>query len=502
MKGVKITNRQLSKKEAIAKLWELGNLSYKLRGVQKSMRDSVYNSKRKQTVFLCSRRLGKTFVMMTLAVEQCLKKPNSIVKVLFPKKKDAKDVARFQMKTILEDCPESLRPDWKEADKLYVFPNGSEIQMAGTDNNNAESVRGSACDLAILDESGFHSYHDFTYIVNSIIRPTLLTTKGRMILASTPSREADHPFMTDYVLKHRKEGTIIEYTIYDNPMITEEMVEEEASHFPGGVNDPDFRREYLLESDTFSSDYIVPEYNKKLEEDIIKEVKEKPAYYDYYVSGDPAATDLTVILFGYYDYLKTQLIICDELVLGGEGEVITTQDIADGIRRKEKLNFMHPLTGELNDPYMRVMDNNNKILINDLAQEHGLFFIATAKDDKEAQVNKLRMSIKNGKIIISPKCKVLRYHLEVGRWDKTKKKFQRLKGDKSKGMKPHHCDAIDALIYLVRNVDFNKNPYPEGHFELHGESVFHPMGKNYLKNKELREFSHSILNIKPKKFNN
>ncbi len=123
---------QLTEAQAKDKLWRLGNLEWKLRGVQQEMRRAVYDSKGKKTVFLCARRLGKTFVMMLLAVEQCIKQKDSIVKILFPKKKDAKDVARFQMREILKDCPIDLKPEWKEADKMFVFPNGSEIQMAGT----------------------------------------------------------------------------------------------------------------------------------------------------------------------------------------------------------------------------------------------------------------------------------------------------------------------------------------------------------------------------------
>jgi PBSX family phage terminase large subunit len=490
---------KLTEAQAKDKLWRLGNLEWKLRGVQQEMRRAVYDSKGKKTVFLCARRLGKTFVMMLLAVEQCIKQKDSIVKVLFPKKKDAKDVARFQMREILKDCPVDLKPEWKEADKMFVFPNGSEIQMAGTDAGNAESIRGSACHLAILDESGFHDYNDFTYIVQSIVMPTLLTTKGKMILASTPSKEPDHPFMIDYVTPARKDGSLIEYNIYSNPMITEEDIEEMAEEFPGGVEDPDFQREYMLKSDVISSEFVVPEFDQKLKEDILITVGEKPAFYDAYTSGDPAATDLTVVLFAYYDFLKSQIIVCDELVLGGEGEVITTLDIADGIRRKEKLNFSNPLTGEAYKPYLRVMDNNNKILINDLNVEHGLEFVPTAKDNKEAQINKLRMMLKQGRLMIDKKCKTLIYHLEVARWAKNKKDFQRLKGDRSRGMKPHHCDAVDALVYLVRNVYMEKNPYPDDFFELKGEGVHLPQSF-HSKDTKAAEIMYGI--IRKKKPNN
>lgn len=485
-----------SKKDAIDKLWRLGNLEWKLMGVQKEMRNAYYNSKGRKTTMLTSRRLGKTFVMMSIAVETCLRNPNQIVKVLFPKKKDAKDVSRFQMKTILDDCPKDLRPEWKEADKLYVFPNGSEIQMAGTDGGNAESVRGSACHLAIIDEAGFHDYNEFTYIIQSIIMPTLLTTKGKMILASTPSKEADHPFMLNYVFPSKKDGSLVEYTIHDNPLINEEIINEILSEYPGGWDDPDFRREYLNECDATLSDFIVPELTDEIKQDIIKNVKVKPEFYDYYTAGDPGGVDLTVLLFAYYDYLKGQLVVCDELVMGGNGYPFTTEDLADGVRRKEKLNFSSELTGEVREPNMRIMDNNNRILLNDLQIQHGLLFYPTQKDDKMAQVNKLRMMLKQGKIMIDSKCENLIHHLSVGRWDKNRKGFMRQKGDPGKKIRPHHCDAVDALLYMVRNIDYNKNPYPPSYFDLQGSNVFHSKHSQLNKHSDIEELMLKLINKK------
>jgi len=488
-------DKTLSKNQAIDKLWRLGNLEWKLKGIQKEMRKAVYASDKQETVFLISRQTGKTFTMMSIAVEYCIKKPDTVVKVIFPKKKDAKSVSKFQMKTILEDCPIDLAPEWKEADKIYMFPNGSEIQMTGTDGGSAESIRGSSCHLAVLDEAGFHDYNEFSYIVRSIIMPTLLTTKGKMILASTPSKESDHAFMTEYVIPGRIDGSIIEYTVDDNPLISKEDIINYAKTYPGGINDPDFRREYYNEFNTSSKDYVIPEFTREVEKDIVYPFT-LPSYFHYYLSGDPAVTDLTVILFAYTDFLTNKLVVCDELVLGGENSSITTQEIADGIKRKQKLLFTNSLTGECPPPKLMIMDNNNKFLINDLYQEHGLQFLATAKDNKEAQVNKLRMMIAQGRIQISPNCKNLIYHLKSTRWGKKGKEFQRSKGNPRQNLKPHHGDAVDALIYLVRNVDMTLNPYPSGYFEQNSESMFYP-NKRYENSKE-REFMLSLMKINKK----
>src|SRR5690606_7784556 len=107
------------------------------------------------------------------------------------------------------------------------------------------------------------------------------------------------------------------------------------------------------------------------------------------------------------------------------------------------------------EPYKRVSDNN-LVVINDLYMLHRIVFLPTQKHDKESQINQLRQLIRECKLIINPKCKVLIDHLKSATWDRNRKGFSR---SKDKG----HFDAIDALIYFVRNVDISKNPYPKGY---------------------------------------
>jgi hypothetical protein len=403
------------------------------------------------------------------------------------------------MRVILEDCPLDLMPEYKEADKVYRFPNGSEIQFAGSDSGNIENLRGGFAHLCIIDEAGFCG--DLNYAVYSVLSPTTKTVGGRIVLASTPSREPDHEFMTDFVAPAEAEGSLIKYTLYDNPMFTQEVIDETIAEYPSGIDDPQFRREYLCEVAIDAEVMVIPEYTDALEKDIIC-TPDMPPHFDLYVSGDPAAKDLTAILFGYYDFLNTQLVIVDELILGGDGPDLTTQDIVDGIRRKEKILFTNKLTGEVKEPYLRVMDNNNPILINDLFIEHGIQFFPTAKDNKEQQINKTRMWLSQGKILIHPGCKNLRYHLRMARWKTTRegvrKGFDRVKASPNGELKANHCDALDALLYMVRNIDTSRNPYPQGYFEMTGEDVFHPFGEATRVSSQAKELMHGICGIKKK----
>lgn len=463
--------KKLSKDQAIAQLWELGDLSYKLKGIQKEMRDKVYDSSHDITVFLCSRQTGKSYTMCLIAAEYCQRHPNTKVLLMFPKKNMAAAVAKEQMRAIHSDCPNHLKPEHKIADKEFVYPNGSVIMMAGADGGHAESVRGKTIHLTLCDEGGFFPYNDMMYIINSILMPTMTTTNGKMIIASTPSKEPDHPFLTNFVDIYRSEGWLVEYDIYSNPLIDDKIRNKIIERYPLGEEDPEYQREYLLKTNASSSLMVVPEWTD-LATDIVKEV-EMPVYYDGYVSCDPAVVDLTGILFGYYDFLRKKLVIVDEGVLGGEGQrSLTTDDIANCLIRKESSVFSDKYTGEITKPYMRIMDNNLPLLVNDLLFKHNIRFTTTKKDGKEDKVNNVRMMFKRGEIEIHPRCVNLIEHIRTAKWKSNRKEFARNKGNKNKNIKANHSDLLDALVYLVRNLQPQKNPYPEGYFELSGDNVY------------------------------
>lgn len=489
-------SKKLSKKEAIDKLWRMGNLEWKLRGIQKEMRLSILDKTIVRPTFLVSRRSGKSFTLCTVATEVCLSTPNSVVKYVCPKQRMVKTIVKPIMRVILEDCPEDLKPIYMEADKVYRFPNGSEIQFAGSDNGNIENLRGGFAHLCLLDEAGFIS--DLNYAVLSVLSPTTKTVNGRLVLASTPSREPDHEFMSDFVSNAALEGNLIKYTLYDNPMFTKRIIDETIAEYPLGIDDPQFRREYLCETAIDSELQVIPEFTEELEKDIVKQ-SDIPPYYDAYVSCDPAFVDMTILLFGYYDFMRDVLVIADELALSSEIKDITTIDIADGIARKEKKLFKNPLTGEITKPTLRVMDNNMKILISDLYHEHGLEFIATAKDNKEAQINKVRMMLRQGKIEINPQCINLRHHLRSARWNKSRTGFQRVKGSSDGKYKANHADAVDALVYLVRNYQPGRNPYPDDFFQHSGGEDWFNSRINKPQNSQVADnFMKSITNIKDK----
>ena len=452
-------NLPISPEQARKILWNKGIITFKLDPNQIELYNSYLNAKTKTIVWGCSRRLGKSYTLCVIAIQMCLQRKNAIVKYLAPKQKDVKTIIRPLMRQLIADSPEEIRPIEKTAAGVWYFPStGSEIQIAGCDNGRAESVRGGGSDLCIVDEAGFTN--DLEYIVKSILLPTTTTTHGKIILASTPPKSPSHEFVK-FIRKAEYEGSFVKKTIYDNPRLTKEDIDELADSV-GGKESVEFRREYLAQVITDEQRAVVPEFNDEAIQEIVTEWK-RPPFYDAYTAMDLGIKDLTVVLFAYYDFRAGKLIIEDEFVLNGQK--FTTQALAQGIREKESNLLTDPLTNEFKPPHVRVSDNN-LIVINDLYHLHGLTFIPTRKDDADAALNNMRILVKDRRIIIHPRCITLIRHLQNGIWNKSKSSYERSEDN-------GHFDAIDSLKYLVRNVDFTKNPYPRGYNLPSGENAYY-----------------------------
>lgn len=405
------------------------------------MRERIDTSANKIVTILCSRRLGKSFLLTTMAIEQCLKQPNSVVKYVCPKKKMVKTIIAPMLREITKDCPPELRPEFKTNDCLYLFPNGSQIQFAGSDNGHADTVRGGFAHLCIVDEAGF--VDDLDYVIKEVLAPTTDTTRGRVILSSTPSKDPNHDFLVKFVMPAEATGELIKFVIYDNPMLTDADKQEIVNRYTLKEADPGFRREYMCEVLKDEDRSVIPEFDEAMAKALTKEW-EKPGRYKAYVSMDIGFKDFTVALFAYYDFRNAKLVIEDELVLNGN-EVLSTE-LCAAIQKKEAELFFDM-------PVKRIADNNNLILLNDIRNKTGMVFLPTAKDNKDAVINKLREMLNNGQIIFSPKCKVTIAHLKYAIWNKTRTQYARMAGY-------GHFDAVDSLLYLIRNVDYNHNPYP------------------------------------------
>lgn len=394
--------------------------------------------------------------MGVIAIEEALRNINFQVHFGAPYQNALRDFLLPIFRQILEDCPEDLRPQWKQLESKWVFPNGSYIKLCGANNGQFDNLRGNKSDLFILDEAAQIDKVD--EVIHGVAMPQLLSSKNpnkKIILPSTPPTTPDHPFKR-YAADAKAVGAYSHFTIYDAGY-SEEEIERIAKKIPGGKESTYFKREYLAQFVVEEGLQIIPEW--KNTPDYVKEVP-KDDYFQFYtiVEGlDIGYRDFTAFILGYYDFQNSRLLIEYEYAL--KEKDFTTELLATKIKELES-----EYTTINKTRIRRISDNNNLNLVADLARLYKLPFAPIAKNQKDGKtthnkewmVSQARKWINDGKLIVHPRCKMLLASLDFGIWKSGHSEF-----DRSEEL--GHYDFLDALIYLIAGLMpsiQNVNPIP------------------------------------------
>lgn len=420
--------------------WHCLTLEYKFHPGQDTIQDAYDSVKNKLFVANCARRFGKTYWIAVIAIKVALSKDLARVKIASAYLKDVEEYIVPTFDLVLEDCPEELKPQYLDSKKKYRFKNGSEIQIVGLDKN-PNAGRGNYCDLYVFDEAAF--IKNLSYIYSSIVMPMTMYREGaKVIMISTPPKTPDADFV-DFIHKAKRENAYVELDIYKNPMVTPEMAEEYRREC---LTETDWEREYLCKIVTDKTLALIPEAaNKTLIVDLKVYNDPNYIYFHKYVSMDLGVRDLNVTLFAYYDFSRAKLVIEREHVMNGPD--MTTPKLHAAISEIEQELWQGK------EPYKRVADNNNPLLLLDLGSIHNMFFHSTSKDNLHAMVNAVRVWISQDRIEIDPSCRFLIDSIKFGVWNENRSEFAR---SKTLG----HYDAVASLMYLVRNIDEQTNPIP------------------------------------------
>lgn len=429
-------------------LWRRGNLEWKLHATQKKIYKLIQSKRR--IFLLCSRRLGKSFALVCVAFEHAIRNPGARISYAAPTQKDAAQIAGDLAEQILSDCPPDIKPLYHTADKEFRFPNGAIVRFSGVEAGHRENLRGRAAHLFICDEVG--SWSDLSYCLRSIINPLTLTTKGKVIMASTPPRSPGHD-MTKIVKEMDKRGEVATFTLLDAPHIdyddkyaTLEDCGEDPKLIPdilAGKAEPHTstaQREYFCRDVTDTDSQVIPEFNAKAQAEIVR-VHERPPYFDAYVSIDPGYVDGTGGLFSYWEFAAQKLVIEDEFLL----KRANTDEIALIVKEKEEA-----LWGG-KPPFQRISDIDLR-LISDLRQNHHLIFMPANRHDSDGAIDLIRRMVARRELVIDPKCLGLIRQLRNATFSKS--------GDFERTAEDLHFDLLAALKYLCRSIIRTKNPYP------------------------------------------
>jgi hypothetical protein len=443
-----MAKRSLTVKQAIRIAWMRGLLKYKLYEYQKDLYDILEKNQSLKLTINSSRRWGKSTVLLLYGSIFAIKNPNSQVKIAAPTIKSLRKTIFPIMKIILADKPEQLKFEWSTKDECYNLWNGSQIHIHATDAQRHDGLRGNLTHLALVDEAAYCS--DLKYVVQDILLPQTLTCNGRVVIASTPSKNVTQSGeeFKEFCQQAEANGSYFCRTIYDNKSLTPEIIELYKQE-SGGEESVTWQVEYLCKFMVDPEKRLVPEWNSSHIKEYPKMQDRYFRYWHKYLALDLGVKrDFTVMLYGVYNFKEATLYITHELTMKN----MTTKTLVEGLLQVQKEAFEdYPI-------YRAVADTDNPLLLNDLVSLHNIAVQPTDKSTLETMVNELRVFVGNGKLKVSPRCTFLLGSLEHGVWADNAMGQQR----RDFGRTPvyGHFDAIAALMYLIRNLDQHSNPLP------------------------------------------
>ena len=436
----------MTKKAIVTQLFE------GLKPVQKQMFLAFFaaNGGRKY-VFHCARRLGKTHLLCVISACMAINKPNAQIRYATFTQKALKKMVLPIFKQLFGEMPTKFRPTFNVQDGSYKFPNGSQIHLSGVNNGHSDDLRGTSSDLCLIDEAGF--IDELTYLVESVLMPQLLTVpNAKLIMASSSPLSPAHEFV-DYINQAKLDDLYHSFDIYSGgykPELLQEFCKE-----AGGSNSTTWRREYRNEVIVDEVLAVIPEWGTKGPTKVVH--SQFYNFYHRYCSADWGVRDKTAVLWGYYDFQRAKLVIEAEYTCSGPDS--TTRSIANAIKATEaKLGYTKI--------HRRPADNNELILLQDLAGEFNLHFFPTTKDTLAAMVNEARLWVQNNRLEVSENCPELLACLQFAVFNNDK----RSEFGRSKAL--GHYDALASLIYMIRNIDQHTNPIP--HNYGYTENIFDP----------------------------
>ena len=429
-----IRARQELKKRAVVAAWNKGALQYKMHAGQLKIFDSIKNIKARQVLLLISRRWGKSYLAVLLAIMDCLRGPNRQILIIGPNERQTKRIVSYLINLIAEDAPPKTIKMTK-SENIWTI-GGSTLMIGGFDSA-IETVRGMAFHNIYVEETGQAGSDDLPYIIHSVLQPTLQHSRGKIFHLTTPALLPDHSLHTEIYPRCQHDNAFFTYTIRDNPLLTPAQVEEEIENM-GGIDSIAVRRELFAEIIRDNALVAVPDFTAK---NICS--GERPEHSHMWVAGDLGGTkDKTVFLVAYYDFLRGATVIQDELVFDAN----TSSSVMVAALKAMERHYSIEGTN-------RFVDAPGQLRI-DMAVLHGysLAQVTKGQGSFDAGLNQLNVAFRNGSLEVHERCKFTILTLNNGTLNKQRSDFARtsILG---------HCDAIAACIYAYRHRT-QGNPYP------------------------------------------
>lgn len=470
-------------KEARDDLWRSGDLAWMLdfgrpSGPQRDFYEKSKACSRKTFVSEDARRLGKSVALVIIAFELALKNPGARINWCQDTSKGVRSSAIKTMEKLCRNAPPDCKGRFNTLTSSFVFPNGAYIFIfGGNTQEDADTARGGDDPIAsFFDEAGFMRF--LKYIYRSIVKPGMRLVRrsghyGMIFVSSSTPEEADH-FFIQLADLNEIHGSYVRRTIYASPdaerYITEEAADAGLTVEQFKATDT-FRRELLCERVVDATKVVFPEFHKN--RDAVVREHERPLsqvdggysfnkYIYKRVSVDLGGIiDKYGLLFGYCDFIAARIVIEDEALL----DKPNTAQLARVIEQKETERWPDANP----DRISRIIDDHTERTIRDLWELHKIRSEKAVNHDPGAAIGLVRVFLASGKLVIHPRCVLLRKQLLAAVSNKQGTNYERTEEG--------HFDLCASLQYFVRDLSLAQNPYPQDFDVLTGRTLppQHPM---------------------------
>jgi hypothetical protein len=511
----------LSTEDVVAVLYEGGNLRHKLQAHQLESYDAfrAWNVERQSREYIrqmaetgalydnmwideWGRRGGKTSKWIITAEEEMLRRPGCRGMIATPLQKSIGGIIVPLTKILFADAPPEYFPKYvgsKDADHqgLYVEATDSFCKLVGLDKH-PDATRGQFLDFCIVTEAAF--VKGLYELVTAVLMPQFRYRPwawfaGESSTAKAPDCDFNREFREDAKLR----GTYRKLTIRDNKQLTDDEIAQEERR-SGGKSSPNCRRELYCEEVRDVDEMVVPEFEEAVHV-VDPRTWPRPRHALAHVGLDPGVTDPFGLVWIFFDWSRQCIVVegAWQRPNASTGEVVSVTHAmerelwgsshrAAGEKRRE-LSIADALTvgsgkvwespddsitywegGEWTlkpNPYSRISDIANRFIL-DMNKDYGMNVRPAEKSpgSKEADTEYLRtlFSARPVRIVIlrNGKTEPLIQQLRSGMWN-TDENNHRTDWQRSKTL--GHLDCLAALKYVVRDVNWQRNPNPPAHVD-------------------------------------